>query len=169
MSKAKTPQERIAAAQKELNILRRKYDSLEKRKNTDIFYEEKKRKLNGRYARAKQAIELAELEIKNPPPAPKTIITDNSKVFAPQTSVNVNSGNKTEKSYQASFSVNNNNQKPKPNKKSKKKTKRNIKNYFLIAAFVILLIGVIVVTVKITNCVNDNKNAATGTYSSMDI
>ena len=114
--------------------------------------------------------QLAEYEIKHPAPAPK--IQDNSRRTTITANVKVNSENK--KGVNDAF---NSNKIGKTTKNSKKKTatpkegkkKSKAKMIFFCIVAVLVAAGLIALTVRITNCVRDNQDNSSNTYSAITI
>lgn len=127
----------------------------------------KNKKIENKIELEELKIDLAEQnkeaeKVKKPP---HTVVNDNSKVFAPQVNIKANSDNK--KGVNDAFNGSIGNKEAAPKNSVNKKSK--VKMIFFGIIAVIVLAGVIALTVRITNCVNDIKNNSSSIYSAISI
>jgi len=168
-----TTQEQIKIAQKKQDKALKKRDKLDKKHENDPYkmfdtnYKDERKKLNKQIARAitdeQSAREIAKEEAKHPKPAPK--IVDNSKVFAPQAEVNI--GSKNEGKIEGHVNFTKGKKSTDAAQSGKKKPKAKIILFCVAAALV--LAGVIALTVKITNCVRDNQENSSTTFTELNL
>ncbi len=161
-----TPNDALRIARKEKIKALKKREKLKKKYKHQIFgynnanYKEELRPINQKIAQAISdenfAKELVKEEAKHPKPVPKSVKIDNSRFFASQTEVNI--GSKNEAKVEGHLNVKFGKVKKKSAAPSEGKKKSNVKLIFFCVVAILVLVGVITLTVRITNCVRDNQD-----------